>query len=72
LVVLCHKPKQLDTVASELNGHVKAVASVHGATLMEAQVDAAVRHGLPAELAASLVTETMAGTAAAVVLGGAR
>ena len=34
------------------------------ALVAEAQVDAAVRRGLPAALAATLVTETMAGTAA--------
>jgi pyrroline-5-carboxylate reductase len=32
LVVLCHKPAQLETVAQELQGRVKAVASVLGAT----------------------------------------
>jgi len=144
LVVLCHKPAQLQTVAGEIAGHAKAVASVLGATpigrlqeaypgvavfrlmpntpvevrrgvvcyapapgvpdslersvlellerlgtvvrmderllevatgvtgvgpayqalLAEAQVDAAVRHGLAAPLAGRLVTETMAGTAA--------
>jgi pyrroline-5-carboxylate reductase len=147
LVLLCHKPGQLQLVAGELNGNVKAVASVLGATpidalrdaypgvpvfrlmpntavevrrgvvcyapapdvdkalevevlamferlgsvvtlpesqleaatavmgvgpayqalLAEAQVDAAVRRGLPARLAALLVTETMAGTAALLV-----
>jgi pyrroline-5-carboxylate reductase len=145
LIVLCHKPAQLEAVAAELRGRVKAVASVLGATtvadlkkaygeetpvfrlmpntpvqvrrgvicyapapgvdppleadviaqferlgtvvrlperlietatavtgvgpayqalLAEAQVDAAVRYGLPAPLAAQLVAETMAGTAA--------
>jgi pyrroline-5-carboxylate reductase len=144
LVVLCHKPKQLDEVAQELAGHVKAVASVLGgvatgslqtayggvpvfrvmpntavevrqgvicyspardvdpsveadvialferlgsvvtlpeplieaatavmgvgpayhALVAEAQVDAAIRHGLGAPLAGRLVAETMAGTAA--------
>jgi pyrroline-5-carboxylate reductase len=144
LVVLCHKPAQLDMVAAELAGHTKAVASVLGATpisalsaaypgtpvfrlmpntpvavrrgvvcyaaapevdpaleasvislferlgtvvripeaqigaatavmgvgpayqalVAEAQVDAAVRHGLSAGLAGQLVAETMAGTAA--------
>jgi pyrroline-5-carboxylate reductase len=144
LVLLCHKPKQLDSVAQELSGHAKAVASVLGgvttgmlqkaypgvpvfllmpntavevrqgvicyspapdadqalesevialcerlgsvvqlpeslmaaatavmgvgpayhALVAEAQVDAAVRHGLPAPLAGRLVAETMAGTAA--------
>jgi pyrroline-5-carboxylate reductase len=147
LVLLCHKPAQLQSVAAELNGNVKAVASVLGATsiealrgaypgvpvfrvmpntavevrrgvvcyapapdvdkgleadvlalferlgsvvtlpesqieaatavmgvgpayqalLAEAQIDAAVRRGLPARLAALLVTETMAGTAALLV-----
>jgi pyrroline-5-carboxylate reductase len=144
LVVLCHKPGQLESVAGEISGSVKAVASVLGPTpiatlqqaypgvpvlrlmpntpvevrrgvvcfaaapdvppelerevlallerlgsvvriderlipaatgvmgvgpayqalLAEAQVDAAVRHGLSARLAARLVTETMAGSAA--------
>lgn len=144
LVVLCHKPAQLAAVASEIAAHVKAVASVLGATkiadvelayprvpvfqlmpntpvavrhgvvcyspapgvdadlerqvielferlgtvvtlpesqmaaataisgvgpayealLAEAQVDAAVRQGLPAPVASRLVVETMAGTAA--------
>ena len=144
LVVLCHKPPQLEAVAAEIAGEVKAVASVlagttiaalqeaypevpvfrlipntavevrrgvtcytptegvppelerqvielfervgivvtlseavvdaaaavssvgpaYTALLVEAQVDAAVRYGLPAPVAARLVTETMAGTAA--------
>jgi pyrroline-5-carboxylate reductase len=144
LVVLCHKPAQLSSVAEEIAGHAKAVASVLGATpvgtlkktyqdvpvfrlmpntpvevrqgiicytpapdvppalerevlalferlgqivridekllepaaavmavgpayqalLAEAQVDAAVRHGLGAPLAGRLVAQTMAGTAA--------
>lgn len=32
VVVLCHKPAQLQAVAEELRGHVKAVASVLGGT----------------------------------------
>ena len=144
MVVLCHKPNQLEAVASELRDEVKAVVSILGATptedlkraypntpvmrmmpntpvevrrgvtcyartpavdpqleaevvglferlgavipldeslieaataisgvgpayqalLAEAQVDAAVRHGLAAPLAGRLVTETMAGSAA--------
>ncbi|HUA04625.1 MAG TPA: pyrroline-5-carboxylate reductase [Solirubrobacteraceae bacterium] len=143
LVVLCHKPAQFTTVASEIAGRTKAVASVlsgidtvqlreaygvpvfrfmpntpvevrrgvicyaaerevdtalqgevlelfgrlgtvvsvaerlmpacgavvgvgpaYQALLAEAQVDAAVRHGLAAGLAGRLVAETMAGTAA--------
>ena len=143
LVVLSHKPAQLQSVAREIAGHVKAVASVLGGTTIaslqeaypgvpairlmpntpvevrrgvicyaaapdvptelddevrelfgrlgtvvvleerlidpasavmgvapayqalvaEAQVDAAVRHGLAASVAGPLVTETMAGTA---------
>jgi pyrroline-5-carboxylate reductase len=145
LVVLCHKPYQLNEVAEEIGGRTKAVASVLGATptgalrsaypeaqvfrmmpntpveirqgivcyargddgvdaaleaqvvalferlgrvvslpesqleaataamgvgpayvalVAEAQVDAAVRHGLPAPLASELVAGTLAGTAA--------
>jgi pyrroline-5-carboxylate reductase len=144
LIVLCHKPAQLERVAAEIRGETRAVASVLGgvgidslqsaydgspvmrlmpntpvavrrgvvcyaagdgvtaeleavvvdlfarlgsviklperqidaatavmgvgpayqALLAEAQVDAAVRHGLTAPLAGRLVTETMAGTAA--------
>ena len=144
LVVLCHKPYQLQQVATEITGVAKAVASVLGATstatlqdaypgipvfrlmpntpvevrrgvvcyspapdvprelesavlslferlgtvvtldeslmapataimgvgpayqalLAEAQVDAALRHGLPAPVAGRLVVDTMAGTAA--------
>jgi pyrroline-5-carboxylate reductase len=144
LVILCHKPYQLGTVAQEIEPHARAVASVLGATkpgdlqqwfprrpifplmpntavevrrgvtiysplgevepalerdvvarferlgsvvtlshaqmgaataitgvgpayqalLAEAQVDAAVRHGLPAPVAGRLVAETMAGAAA--------
>lgn len=144
LVMLCHKPGQLDAVAAEIAGQAKAVASVLGPTtvaalqeaypgvpvfrlmpntpvevrrgivcysaapdidpeleaevvalferlgtvvriderlldpatavmgvgpayqalLVEAQVDAAVRLGLPAPFASELVVETMAGTAA--------
>ena len=150
LVVLCHKPAQLRSVAAEIARHAKAVASVLGATpvallqdvypgvpvfrfmpntpvevrrglicytpapdppaalerevlelfgrlgtvvqiedrlldpaaavmsvgpayqalLAEAQVDAAVRHGLGALLAARLVVETMAGTAALLAARG--
>jgi pyrroline-5-carboxylate reductase len=144
LVVLCHKPYQLDPVAREISGKVSAVASVLGGTstamlqhaypgasvfrlmpntpvevrqgvvcyapaegidpalerdvialferlgtvvrlpeaqieaasavmgvapaywalVAEAQVDAAIRHGLPAPLAGQLAAQTMSGTAA--------
>ena len=147
MIVLCHKPSQLEAVASELRGEAKAVVSILGATptealkraypdtpvmrmmpntpvevrrgvicyartpaldarleaqvvglferlgavialderliepatavsgvgpayqalLAEAQVDAAVRHGLAAPIAGQLVTETMAGSAALLV-----
>ena len=146
VVVLCHKPYQLDVVAAEIAGRAKAVVSVLGAVsvaalqetypgvpvvrlmpntpvevrrgvlcycaadsldeafeaavvalferigavvklpesqlgaatavmgvgpayqalLAEAQIDAAVRHGLPAPLAGRLMTETMAGSAALI------
>lgn len=42
---------------------VSSVGPAYTALLVEAQVDAAVRYGLPAPLAARLVAETMAGTA---------
>jgi pyrroline-5-carboxylate reductase len=45
-------------------GAVMSVGPAYQALVAEAQIDAAVRHGLPASLAASLVAETMAGTAA--------
>src|SRR6516225_1706544 len=35
LVVLCHKPAQLETVAHEIAGHAKAVASVLGGVTIE-------------------------------------
>ena len=150
LVVLCHKPYQLEVVARSIDGRAKAVASVLGATsvadlqgaypgvpvfrlmpntpvevrrgvvcyspapdvprdlerevlkllerlgtvvvvdeasigpasavmgvgpayqalVAEAQVDAAVRHGLPAPVAGRLVAETMAGTAALLTARG--
>ena len=43
---------------------VMGVGPAYQALLAEAQVDAAVRHGLPAPLAAELVVQTMMGTAA--------
>jgi pyrroline-5-carboxylate reductase len=45
-------------------GAVVGVGPAYQALLAEAQVDAAVRHGLAAGLAGQLVAETMAGTAA--------
>jgi len=45
-------------------GAVMGVGPAYQALLVEAQVDAAVRHGLAAALAGRLVAETMAGTAA--------
>ena len=43
---------------------VMSVGPAYVALVAEAQVDAAVRHGLPAPLASELVAETLAGTAA--------
>ena len=45
-------------------GAVMGVGPAYQALLVEAQVDAAVRHGMAAGLAGRLVIETMAGTAA--------
>jgi pyrroline-5-carboxylate reductase len=45
-------------------GAVVGVGPAYQALLAEAQVDAAVRHGIAAGLAGRLVAETMAGTAA--------
>lgn len=53
-------PQNLIAAATALSG----VGPAYQALLVEAQVDAAVRHGLKAPLAARLVAETMAGTAA--------
>ena len=43
---------------------ISGVGPAYQALVAEAQVDAAVRHGLPAAIAGRLATETMAGTAA--------
>jgi pyrroline-5-carboxylate reductase len=53
-------PEALIDAASAVMG----VGPAYQALLAEAQVDAAVRHGLKPTLAGRLVTETMAGTAA--------
>jgi len=53
-------PELLIDAASAVMG----VTPAYQALLVEAQVDAAIRHGLAAPLAAQLVVETMAGTAA--------
>jgi pyrroline-5-carboxylate reductase len=55
------------TVPEKLMGAATSVSGVgpaYQALLAEAQIDAAVRHGLPGPLAAELVGETMAGAAA--------
>jgi pyrroline-5-carboxylate reductase len=52
-------PERLMSVAGGLSG----VGPAYWALLVEAQVDAAVRRGMPAALAAALITDTMAGTA---------
>jgi pyrroline-5-carboxylate reductase len=61
---------RLGTVVEVPEGQLSAAGAVMGvgpayqAVLVEAQVDAAVRHGLAPGLAGRLVAETMAGTAA--------
>jgi pyrroline-5-carboxylate reductase len=52
-------PERLMTVAGACSG----VGPAYWALLVEAQVDAAVKAGMPAAMAAVLVTETMAGAA---------
>ena len=52
-------PERLMTVAGACSG----VGPAYWALLVEAQVDAAVKAGMPARMAAALVTETMAGAA---------
>ncbi len=54
----------LDEQYLEAATAVMGVGPAYQALLVEAQVDAAVRHGLGHELAARLVIETMSGTAA--------
>jgi pyrroline-5-carboxylate reductase len=64
---------RLGTVVKVREGLLDAATAISGvgpayqALLTEAQVDAAVRHGLAAPLAGRLVVETMAGTAALLV-----
>jgi pyrroline-5-carboxylate reductase len=53
-------PEPLMRVAGAASG----VGPAYWALLVEAQVDAAIRRGMPPHLAATLVTETMAGAAA--------
>jgi pyrroline-5-carboxylate reductase len=45
-------------------GATGGVGPAYWALLVEAQVDTAIRHGMPPALAATIVTEAMAGTAA--------
>lgn len=52
-------PERLMNAATAVTG----VGPAYQALLAEAQVDAAVRHGIPAGLAGQLVAETMSGTA---------
>lgn len=58
-IVITMPEAQLEAAAA-----VAAVGPAYQALVAEAQVDAAVRYGLKSPLAARLVTETMAGTAA--------
>ena len=53
-------PERLMTVAGACSG----VGPAYWALVVEAQVEAALKAGMPAPLASRLVTETMAGTAA--------
>lgn len=57
--VVVDVPERLMTVAGACSG----VGPAYWALLVEAQIDAAVKAGMPAALAATLVTETMAGSA---------
>jgi pyrroline-5-carboxylate reductase len=52
-------PEKLMGIAGACSG----VGPAYWALLVEAQVDAAIRRGLPADLASTLVVETMAGSA---------
>jgi pyrroline-5-carboxylate reductase len=53
-------PEELMRVANSISG----VGPAYWALLAEAWTDSAIRHGMPAAQAATLVRETMAGTAA--------
>ena len=59
LGVVVDVPERLIEVAGACTG----VGPAYWALLVEAQVDAAVKAGMPAAMAATLVTETMAGSA---------
>jgi pyrroline-5-carboxylate reductase len=52
-------PERLMPVAGAISG----VGPAYWALIVEAQVDAAVRRGMPAAMASRLITETMAGSA---------
>ena len=54
---------ELPESMSRIAGATGGVGPAYWSLLVEAQVDAAVRRGMPAHLASTLVTETMAGTA---------
>jgi pyrroline-5-carboxylate reductase len=60
LGIVVRVPESLIDVASAIMG----VGPAYQALLAEAQIDAAVRHGIAPGLAGQLVVETMAGTAA--------
>ncbi|HET6868566.1 MAG TPA: pyrroline-5-carboxylate reductase [Solirubrobacteraceae bacterium] len=60
LGTVVHVPERLMNAA----GAVVGVGPAYQALLAEAQVDAAVRHGIAAGLASRMVAETMAGSAA--------
>ena len=60
LGVVIAVPERLMGAATSVSG----VGPAYQALLAEAQIDAAVRHGIPAPIAARLVVETVAGSAA--------
>lgn len=59
LGLLVRLPEHLVDVAMGLMSNAPAYVAV----VAEAQIDAGIRHGLPADLAAELVVQTLAGTA---------
>jgi pyrroline-5-carboxylate reductase len=62
LGTLVEVPERLMSVAGAISG----VGPAYWALVAEAWTDSAIRHGMPASQAATLVTETMAGSAALI------
>jgi pyrroline-5-carboxylate reductase len=76
VVIVAHKPAQLAEVAWEAGtvvelperlvpvaGGLSGVGPAYWSLVVEAQVDAAVKRGMPAPLATELILDTMAGVA---------